>query len=194
MLKITIIFLKISFIIFLFNPYFYLIINSLKIKNQIYLLKQYYDLCHKGILIYKKNFKLSKNPKISIIVSVFNSEEYIIRFLRSIQNQLFDEIEIIFIDDYSKDNSINIIEDCQKKDERIILIKQNMHRGTLISRNMGALKSKGDYLIIPDSDDILSNNILKKAYFTAEKNQYELIRFNFYFLNHIDINIILLFI
>lgn len=188
MSTIIIIFLKISFMIFLSTPYFHLIINNLKIKNQIYLLKQYYDLCHKGILINKKNFQLSINPKISIIATVFNNEGYILRFLRSIQNQLFDQIEIIFIDDYSQDNSIKIIEDCQLKDERIILIKQNVHRGTLIARNIGALKSRGDYLIIPDSDDILSNNILKQTYFTAERNQYELIRFNFYFQNHIDIN------
>lgn len=187
-LKIIIIFLKISLIIYVITPYFYLNINYLKIKIQINIIKNYYDICNKGILLNKKNFKLSTNPKISIITTVFNNEKFIIRFLRSIQNQLFNDIEIIFIDDYSKDNSVGIIKECQKKDERIILIKQKINRGTLISRNIGVLKSKGDYIIIPDSDDILSNNILKLTYITAKRNKYDLIRFNFFFNNHIDIN------
>lgn len=108
--------------------------------------------------------------------------------MRSIQNQLFEDIEIIFIDDNSNDNSVKIIKECQLKDERILLIKNKINKGTLISRNIGVIKSKGNYLLISDSDDMLSNNILKLSYNTAKKNQYELIRFNFFFQNHIDFN------
>ena len=89
-------------------------------------------------------------------------------------------IEIIFIDDCSTDNSIKIIEINQKKDERIILIKQHKKRGTLITRNIGILKAKGEYIIIPDVDDILSDNILKKCYYLAKRYNYEMIRFNMY--------------
>ena len=78
------------------------------------------------------------------------------RFIRSIQNQFFDDIEIIFIDDCSIDDSVKVIEENKKKDERIILLKQKVNKGTLISRNIGALLSKGEYLIFPDTDDILS--------------------------------------
>ena len=98
--------------------------------------------------------------------------------LRSIQNQLFDNIEIIFVDDYSKDNTTKVIEELQKNDERKILIKLKRNKGTLIARNIGVLKSKGEFLIIPDSDDILSNNILRICYNVAKKNNYDLIRFN----------------
>ena len=84
--------------------------------------------------------------------------------MRSIQNQFFDDIEIIFVDDYSKDNSIRKIENCQNEDERIILLKNKNNKGTLISRNIGALKAKGEFLIFPDSDDILSQNILSMCY------------------------------
>ena len=76
------------------------------------------------------------------------------RFLRSIQNQFFDNIEIILIEDFSLDNSIKIIEKLQKDDERIVLIKHKKNKGTLISRINGILKSKWKYIIIPDSDDI----------------------------------------
>ena len=100
--------------------------------------------------------------------------------MKSIQNQFFDDLEIILIDDYSKDNSIKIIEKCQIEDERIILLKNKKNKGTLISRNIGALKSKGEYLMFPDSDDILSQNIISLCYRVAKKNNYEMIRFNMY--------------
>ena len=70
-----------------------------------------------------KNFIKKKNPKISVISPVFNRERYLFRFLRSIQHQNFKDIEIIFVDDCSKDNSIKKIEEFQKKDKRLILIK-----------------------------------------------------------------------
>ena len=98
-----------------------------------------------------------------------NKEKYILRFLRSIQNQFFDNIEIILLDDFSLHNSIKIIEKLQKDDERIVLIKHKNNKGTLISRINGILKSKGKYIIIPDSDDILSNDIFNNSYIIREK-------------------------
>jgi teichuronic acid biosynthesis glycosyltransferase TuaG len=68
-----------------------------------------------------KKFSKINNPKISIISPVFNSENFILRFLRSIQNQNFNELEIIFIDDFSIDNSIEIVQNYKSQDERIIL-------------------------------------------------------------------------
>ena len=137
-------------------------------------------MCNRGILIAEKNFQKSNNPKISIITPIYNKENYIQRFLRSIQNQLFNDIEIILIDDYSKDNSITIIKKYQKEDQRIILITHKKNKGTLISRNVGVLKSKGEYLIFLDPDDLLSNNILMLCYNTAKRYDYDLIRFNIY--------------
>ena len=117
----------------------------------------------------KKNLKKLKNKK-----------KYILRFLRSIQNQFFDNIEIILLDDFSLHNSIKIIEKLQKDDERIVLIKHKNNKGTLISRINGILKSKGKYIIIQDSDDILSNDILNNSYIITEKNYYDIITFNLY--------------
>ena len=102
------------------------------------------------------------------------------RFLRSIQNQFFDNIEIILLDDFSLHNSIKIIEKLQKDDERIVLIKHKNNKDTLISRINGILKSKGKYIIIQDSDDILSNDILNNSYIITEKNYYDIITFNLY--------------
>lgn len=125
-------------------------------------------------------FKKVAIPKISIIAAVNNRDKYILRFLRSIQNQNFEEIEIIFVDDYSNDNSIQFIQKYQREDERIILIRNNKNKGTLISRNIGALISKGKYLIFPDPDDILSNDILYYCYNISINENLDVVRFNLY--------------
>ena len=125
-------------------------------------------------------YKKSKFPKVSIISPIYNREEYILRFLRSVQNQKFNDIEIILIDDCSKDKSAKLIEKYQEKDERIILIKNKKNKGTLISRNIGALNSRGEYLIFPDPDDILSKNIINYCYNFIRTYNFEMLRFNLF--------------
>ena len=127
-----------------------------------------------------KNVKKKNNPKISIISPVYNRERFIFNFLLSIQNQNFIELEIILVDDFSTDKSLNIIEYCKQFDKRIILIKNKKNRGTLMSRNIGILFSKGKYLLLPDPDDILYKNIINICYKLVEKYNYEIIRFNLY--------------
>ena len=167
------------FIISLFKYHF--LINHIKyLKNEIIQIEKYKEMCEKGILLNKIEFKKTQNPKISIISAVYNRGKYILRFIRSIQNQYFNDIEIILIDDFSNDNTIEIIEQCQKEDERIILIKHKQNKGTLISRNDGVLRSSGEYLIFPDPDDILSNDILYYCYNKAKNQDYDMIKFNLY--------------
>lgn len=148
--------------------------------KDIKIIEKYFKLCNDNILLNKKKFKRIKNPKISLISPIYNKEKYLLRFLRSVQNQYFDDIEIILVDDFSKDKTIQIIEYYKKEDERIILIKHNNNKGTLISRNEGALLSKGEFLIFVDPDDILSNDILKYCYKIAKKYSYDIIRFSVY--------------
>jgi glycosyltransferase involved in cell wall biosynthesis len=100
--------------------------------------------------------------------------------VRSIQNQNLNDIELILIDDFSEDKSTKIIENFQKEDKRIILIRNKKNKGTLISRNIGALHAIGEFLIFPDIDDIISIDILKKCYEFCKKYNYDLIRFNMY--------------
>jgi glycosyltransferase involved in cell wall biosynthesis len=135
-------------------------------------------LCNSEKLINRKKFKRNKFPKVSIISPIYNRGKYILRFLRSVQNQKFNDIEIIFIDDSSKDNSVKLIEKYQERDGRIILIKNKKNKGTLICRNIGALNSRGEYLIFSDPDDIISKNILNFCYNFIRTNNYEIIRFN----------------
>ena len=182
-------FLLIIILFFLYFSFIYFILlnnyNKYHFENikEFQNIENYFYLCNNNKLINQIKFKKMGKPKISIISSIYNREKYILRFLRSIQNQFFDDIEIILVDDFSKDNSVKLIEEYQKEDERIILIKHNKNKGTLISRNNGVLFSKGEYLIIPDIDDILSYNILYTCYQLSKNNDYEMIRFNIYYGN-----------
>ena len=117
---------------------------------------------------------------ISIISPVFNRERFLMRFIRSIQYQSFNNIEIIFVDDCSIDESVKIIEEYKQEDGRIILIKNKKNKGTFQSRNLGVIYSRGKYLIIPDPDDILSKDILNTCYNFAVKFNCEIIRFAIY--------------
>ncbi len=73
-----------------------------------------------------------------------------------------------------------IIKKYQNEDNRIIIIKNKRNKGTFASRILGILKSKGDYIIMSDADDILLENSLKYFYSFSKKHDYELLRFNLY--------------
>lgn len=75
------------------------------------------------------------------------------------QFQSLKDFEIIFIDDCSSDNTSQIILELQKKDQRIILLKNKKNKGPFYSRNKGAIFSRGEYIQFVDSDDILVNYV-----------------------------------
>ena len=161
-----------------FNIFYSYIIREINIKK----ILSYYKFCknynYKKIKQYK-NIKL--NPKISVISPLLNRERYILTFLINIQNQNYKDIEIILVDDCSKDNTVKMIEEYQKIDQRIILLKNKKNKGTFLSRNIGIQYSKTKYIIIPDPDDIISKNILYACYKFSVKYHYEIIRFNMLF-------------
>ena len=143
-------------------------------------IENYLKLCNDS---HELHIHFSENkilPKISIISPIFNRGEYLLRFLKSIQNQNFNDVEIILIDDFSTDNTVDLIKKYQTFDNRIILIKNKKNFGTFKSRNLGILKSKGEYSLLPDPDDILSQDSLKIFYTFATKYDYEMLRFNLY--------------
>ena len=94
----------------------------------------------------KKKYKFTKKPKISVIVPMFNCEKTIKPTLRSIQNQNMSKIEILLINDFSSDNTFKIINKISKNDKRIKIINNHKNMGTLFSRCIGALISKGEYI------------------------------------------------
>ena len=174
--KIYIIFFLICLIFIRYNSKLILKISPIDDMEK---LEIYLNFCNSNISRFKY-FESIKFPKVSIISAIYNRGEYLLRFLKSIQNQYFNDIEIILIDDFSSDNTSNLIKKYQNIDKRIILIKNKKNFGTFKSRNFGILKSKGEYCILPDPDDILSQDCLKIFYVFAKKYDYEMLRFNLY--------------
>ena len=113
------------------------------------------------------------NSLVSIIITCFNSSKYIYSSVSSIINQTYSNIEIIIIDDNSTDNTLSIINNMKMLDNRIIVLKNDINYGTYISKNIGILHSKGDYICFHDSDDYsISNRIYKQLEFMSKNNSY----------------------
>ena len=101
------------------------------------------------------------NPKVSIIVPIFNTAKYLPACLDSIKNQTYDNLEIILINYGSTDDSAKIADAYAKKDSRIKVIHQK-NSGQSAARNAGIKKATGDYLGFTDSDDQLKPEFVEK--------------------------------
>jgi len=92
-----------------------------------------------------------KNPNVSVIVATYNRANFIDRAIKSILNQIYQDFEIIIVDDGSSDNTEEIIKGY--KDKRIIYIKHKKNQGISTARNTGIKRAKGEYIAFLDSDD-----------------------------------------
>ena len=108
-------------------------------------------------------------PKVSLVVAVYNLEKYIAECLDSIINQTFNDIEIICVNDGSKDNSLDILEDYSLKDSRIKIITQP-NQGSGAARNTGLAEAKGEYVQFLDGDDYFELEMVGKLYNLAKKH------------------------
>ena len=126
--------------------------------------------------IIKKTNYLFK-PKVSVIISVYNVEKYIMKCIDSIIKQKLYEIEIIIVNDGSTDNSLEIIQNFIKSNIRILILSQD-NRGPSEARNTGIKYSKGEYIYFIDGDDYLDENCLFDLYNHAIKNNLDIIFFN----------------
>ena len=100
-------------------------------------------------------------PKVSVIIPVYNVEKYLRQCLDSVVNQTLKDIEIICVDDGSTDNSLAILKEYAAKDPRINILKQ-YHGGTSIARNLGLQHAKAEYIHFLDSDDFVVPRIYEE--------------------------------
>lgn len=112
--------------------------------------------------------------KISVIVPAYNVEKYIEKTLRSIINQTLKEIEIIVINDGSKDNTLSIIEKLMLEDKRIMLIDKK-NGGVSQARNDGIKKARGEYISFIDGDDWIEKDFYEDSYKYGMENNLDMI-------------------
>ena len=118
--------------------------------------KNFYNNANKGILTKEIRGKVDF-PKMSIVIPMCSIEDTIKRAVRSVQNQIFYDFEIILIDDFSTDNTLKIVEEMSKEDPRIKIVKNQKNLGLLHTRCIGTLLSKGQYILPLDGDDLFLN-------------------------------------
>ena len=115
-----------------------------------------------------------EDPLVSVIMPVYNCEKYVEEAIDSILNQSYKNIELIIIDDGSKDKSIDIINSYE--DERIKFSKNKINKGVSATRNVGLKLAQGKYIAIMDSDDISPlERIEKQVTFLEENEEFGLI-------------------
>ena len=107
---------------------------------------------------------------VSIIIPVYNTEEYLPKCLESAINQSFQDIEIIVVDDCSLGNCKEIVESYQKKDNRIVYLKNDINRGTYHTRENGTKHAQGEYILYVDSDDSADIDLLRNTHKTLLEN------------------------
>lgn len=117
--------------------------------------------------------------KVSVLVPIYNVEKYLDECVNSIINQTLKDIEIILLDDGSKDNSGKICDYFAQKDSRVKVIhKDNSGYGATL--NVGLKLAVGDYISIVESDDFIHLSMLEKLLISAETNNADVVKSNFY--------------
>lgn len=117
--------------------------------------------------------------KISIIVPVYNVEEYLEQCIDSLLKQTMEDIEIILVDDGSRDNSGRICDRMKQKDYRINVIHQP-NQGVSVARNTGIEVAKGEWITFVDGDDWVAPELCEKTVTFAEKNEADVVIFSYY--------------
>ncbi len=122
---------------------------------------------------------MNSRVKVSVLVPIYNVEQFLPECLDSLVNQTLKEIEIICINDGSKDDSLKIIKSYAKKDKRIVIIdKKNSGYGD--SMNQGLKKAVGEYVGIVESDDFIDTDAFEELYKIAKKYDLDVVKSNFY--------------
>ena len=147
----------------------------------------YMNTSKNNIILNKNNLVKSEQPKVSIVISLYNREDYINSTIKSVQNQNIKDLEIIIVDDSSTDKSVKYIKEAQKLDPRIVLLQNKKNRGTLYSKSIGVLNARGKYINSLDSDDMFcAEEYLGDIYNEAEIGNYDIIQNDAIYIDEIS--------
>ena len=122
-------------------------------------------------------------PKISVIIPVYNVEQYVEKCVRSVLNQTFSDIEVICVDNGSTDHSLAILKQLAQADKRIkIFSVENLGPGH--SRNKGLDEAEGEYILFVDSDDFIAPTLCEFLYQKAQEEKLDIAACEFYEYQH----------
>lgn len=117
-------------------------------------------------------------PKVSVIIPVYNVEEYLNQCLNSVIRQTLQDIEIICVDDGSTDHSLEILKSYERSDPRIKVITVN-HKSAGVARNIGLEHATGQFVHFLDSDDWIEADLYEQSYQAAKNHQADVCMFHY---------------
>ena len=154
--------------------------NLFKKREDQYDYRNFCRLALDEILLYDHKIKYENKPNISVIVPSYNKQDILLKSIRSIQNQNFQNIEIIIVNDCSNDNSTEVFNYLLNTDPRIRIIHHKTNLGLWRTHLDGILYSKGQYIILFDAGDLYEDNyVLTDAYNVIEKYNLDSCKFIF---------------
>lgn len=121
---------------------------------------------------------MSEQPLISIIVPVYNAQSYLSNCIDSLIGQSYKNLEIIFVNDGSTDNSLNVLKKYKEKDSRILIIDKK-NAGVSAARNDGMKVSSGQYVMFVDSDDWIDTVTCEKAISTLLEKKADIVMWSY---------------
>jgi glycosyltransferase involved in cell wall biosynthesis len=119
---------------------------------------------------------MRENPKVSVIVPVWNPGSGINRCLESLRGQTLEDIEMIFVDDCGTDGSMDVVCAAAKEDTRICILENPENLGPGISRNKGIEMARGEYLSFIDADDYVNTVFLERLYTKAAADKLDIVK------------------
>lgn len=123
---------------------------------------------------------------ISVIVPVYNAENYLYRCVESICKQTYSYFELLLVNDGSKDNSLKLCKELEEQDNRIVVFDRP-NGGVSAARNTGLEHKRGQYVVFIDSDDFVSPNYLENLYLAIKQNSYDIVQCNFERTSKLDV-------
>lgn len=127
-------------------------------------------------------------PLFSVIIPTYNSQDYVMQAVYSVENQTCKNYECIIVDDGSTDNTKNILKELKETYENLQVYENAENSGPGIARNTGVNHAKGEYILFLDSDDELAGNLLENLSKKIESEKgFDICDFDFCKGNHADV-------
>lgn len=116
-------------------------------------------------------------PKVSVIIPMYNVEEYIAQTVDSVLGQADDQVEVVCVNDGSVDATLDIVRDIAQRDGRVTLLHQ-INKGQSAARNVGMQQAKGEFIIFLDGDDMLEENTVATLYPQAVERELDVLYYD----------------
>ena len=140
--------------------------------------KEFFEICMNNTLINEAVFNKTENPFISVVIPVFNVGKKLLSSVMSVRNQNVTDIEIILVNDSCNNYTSEVMQSLKNEDPRILIINNKKNMGTLYSRCIGTLSSKGKYIFALDNDDLFfDEDVLYVVSKIAKEGNFDIVEF-----------------